>query len=148
MSKLPLAVCTFGLLFSPAFAQDKTPEQLREESSRIFGIEGLQTQTFTRFVAAGTKQRMGFYSQINTDCSAVGDIKVRVTKHPNTAQWKLQPRPITSIFQKKISALSAISIRLRACRSITGPQRNTAARMNLICLFSTLMGWPGNIIST
>jgi hypothetical protein len=65
-----------------AFAQDKSPEQLREERSHIFGIEGLQTQTFNRFIAAGTKQRMGFYTHINPDCSAVGDINVGVTKQP------------------------------------------------------------------
>jgi hypothetical protein len=82
MSKFLLTLCAFGLLLSSAFADEKTPEQLREERSHIFGIEGLQTQTFTRFVAAGTKQRMGFYADINPDCSAVGDINVRVTKQP------------------------------------------------------------------
>ena len=82
MSKFLLTVCAFGLLLSSAFAQEKSPEQYREEQSHIFGIEGLQTQTFTRFVAAGTKQRMGFYADINPDCSAVGDINVRVTKQP------------------------------------------------------------------
>jgi hypothetical protein len=82
MSKFLLTVCAFGLLLSSAFAQEKSPEQLREERSHIFGIEGLQTQTFTRFVAAGTKQRMYFYADLNPDCSAVGDINVRVTKQP------------------------------------------------------------------
>ena len=82
MSKFLLTVCAFGLLLSSAYAQEKSPEQLREESSRIFGIEGLQTQTFTRFVASGAKQRIGFYADLNPDCSAVGDINVRVTKQP------------------------------------------------------------------
>jgi hypothetical protein len=41
MSKFLLTVCAFGLLLSPAFAEEKSPEQLREERSRIFGIEGL-----------------------------------------------------------------------------------------------------------
>src|SRR5262249_20529439 len=82
MTRLLVLACAFGLLLSSASAQEKTPEQLREESSRIFGIEGLQTQTFTRFVAAGTKQRIGFYADLNPDCSAVGDINVRVTKQP------------------------------------------------------------------
>jgi hypothetical protein len=82
MSKFLLALCAFALLFSSVFAQDKSPEQLREERSHIFGIDGLQTQTFTRFVGSGARQRMGFYVQINPDCSAVGDINVRVTKQP------------------------------------------------------------------
>jgi hypothetical protein len=82
MSKFLLALCAFGLLCSSVFAQDKSPEQLREERSHIFGIEGLQTQTFNRFVGSGAKQRMGFYAHINPDCSAVGDINVRVTKQP------------------------------------------------------------------
>ena len=82
MSKFLLTVCAFGLLLSFAFAQEKTPEQLREERSHIFGIDGLQTETFSRFIAAGAKQRMGFYVDINPDCSAVGDINVRVTKQP------------------------------------------------------------------
>jgi hypothetical protein len=55
MSKFLLAVCAFGLLLSSAFAQEKTPEQLREERSRIFGIEGLDSQTFDRVVASGAK---------------------------------------------------------------------------------------------
>src|SRR5262249_18166410 len=82
MSKFLLTVCAFGLLLSSAFAQEKTPEQLREEQSHIFGIEGLQTQTLTRLVASGAKQRFGFFYSINPDCSATGDINVRVTKEP------------------------------------------------------------------
>jgi hypothetical protein len=82
MSKSLLTVCVFVLLSSSAFTQDKSPEQLREERSHIFGIDGLQTETFSRFIASGAKQRMGFYADINPDCSAVGDINVRVTKQP------------------------------------------------------------------
>ena len=82
MSKFLLTVCAFGLLLSSAFAQEKTPEQLREERSHIFGIDGLQTETFSRFVAAGAKQRMGFYAALHLDCSATGDVNVRITKQP------------------------------------------------------------------
>jgi hypothetical protein len=82
MGKFLLPVCALGLFLSSAFAQEKSPEQLREERSHIFGVEGLQTQTFARFVASGAKQRIGFYADINPDCSAVGDITVRVTKQP------------------------------------------------------------------
>jgi hypothetical protein len=82
MSKFLLTVCAFGLLLSPVFAEDKTPERLREERSHIIGIEGQENQTFTRTIASGTKQRMGFYASVNPDCSATGDINVRVTKQP------------------------------------------------------------------
>jgi hypothetical protein len=53
MSKFLLTVCAFGLLLSFALAEEKSPEQYREEQSHIFGIEGLQSQTFTRIVASG-----------------------------------------------------------------------------------------------
>jgi hypothetical protein len=83
MSKfLLLTACAFGLLLSSTFAQEKTPEQLREERSHIFSIEGQDSQTFTRVVASGAKQRMGFYAYLNPDCTAIGDINVRVTKQP------------------------------------------------------------------
>jgi len=82
MNRLLLTAIAFGLLLTSAFAEEKSLEQLREERSHIFGIEGLQTQTFTRFIASGAKQRMGFYVDINPDCSAIGDINVRVTKQP------------------------------------------------------------------
>jgi hypothetical protein len=82
MSKFLLTVCAFGLLLSPAFAEDKTPERLREERSHIFGIEGLENQTFTRFVASGAKLRIGFFHALNPDCTAIGNVNVRVTKQP------------------------------------------------------------------
>ena len=83
VTKFLLTVFVFGLFSSFAFAEEKTPEQLREERSRIFGIEGLESQTLTRVVfASGAKHRIGFYVDLNPDCSAVGDINVRVTKQP------------------------------------------------------------------
>jgi hypothetical protein len=41
MGKFLLTVCAFGLLLSPAFAEEKSREQYREESGQIFGIEGV-----------------------------------------------------------------------------------------------------------
>ena len=82
MSKFLLTVCAFGLLLSSAFAEEKSPEQLREERSRILGIEGLESETFSRVVASGTKQQIGFFTSLNPDCSAMGDVNVRVTKQP------------------------------------------------------------------
>jgi hypothetical protein len=82
MGKLLLALCAFGVLSSSAFAQDKSSEQLREERARIFGIEGQDSQTFNRVIASGAKQRVGFYVSLNPDCTASGDVTVRVTKQP------------------------------------------------------------------
>jgi hypothetical protein len=82
VSKFLFAVCVFGLFLSSAFAEEKSPEQYREERSRIFGIEGLESQTFTRVVASGAKQRIAFYTALNPDCTATGDVNVRVTKQP------------------------------------------------------------------
>src|SRR5262245_30400673 len=78
MSKFLLTVCAFGLLLSFAFAEEKSPEQHREESNQI----GLQKLNWTRVVASGTNQRIGFFYAVNPDCSASGDINIRVTKQP------------------------------------------------------------------
>jgi hypothetical protein len=83
MSKFLLTVSAFGLLLSSAFAQEKSPEQYREEQSHIFGIEGLEAQNVQRVVASGTKHRIGFYVALDPDCSATGDINIRVTKQPD-----------------------------------------------------------------
>src|SRR6516162_5814800 len=78
MSKFLLTVCAFGLLLSSAFAEEKSPEQHREESNQIFG----QKMELTGVVASGTNQRIGFFYAVNPDCSATGDVNVRVTKQP------------------------------------------------------------------
>ena len=78
MSKFLLTVCAFGLLLSFAFAEEKSPEQHREESNQI----GLQKMNWTRVVASGTNQRIGFFYAVNPDCSASGDINIRITKQP------------------------------------------------------------------
>jgi hypothetical protein len=80
VTKFLLTVFVFGLFSSFALAEEKSPEQLQEERS---GIEGLESQTLTRVVfASGAKHRIGFYVDLNPDCSATGDINVRVTKQP------------------------------------------------------------------
>ena len=79
MSKFLLTVCACGLLLSPAFAEEKSPEQQhREESNQI----GLQKMNWIRAVASGTNQRIGFFYAVNPDCSASGDINIRVTQQP------------------------------------------------------------------
>src|SRR5215471_18471060 len=70
MSKFLLTVCAFGLLLSFAFAEEKSPEQHREESNQMLGV-----------VASGTNQRIYFFYAVHPDCSA-SDINIRVTKQP------------------------------------------------------------------
>ena len=70
------------LLLPPAFAQDKSPEQRREEGSRILNVEGLRKEQVTRVVASGTNQRIAFFTALNPDCTASGNVNIRVTKQP------------------------------------------------------------------
>ena len=70
MRKSLLTVCALGLLSSSAFAQEKSPEQM------------LEKQQLARVVTSGTNQRIGFFYAVNPDCSASGDVNVRVTKQP------------------------------------------------------------------
>ena len=65
MKNLLLTVLAYGLLSSPAFAQ-----------------EGLEKRQFTRVVASGTNQRIGFFTALNPDCTASGNVNIRVTKQP------------------------------------------------------------------
>ena len=81
MSKFLLTVCAFGLLLSFAFAEEKSPEQHREESNQMLGVEGVQKMELTRVVASGTNQRIYFFYAVHPDCSA-SDINIRVTKQP------------------------------------------------------------------
>jgi hypothetical protein len=148
MSKFLLTVCAFGLLLPSAFAQDKSPEQLREERSHIFGIEGQESQTINRVIASGAKQRIGFYASLNPDCTATGDVNVRVTKQPEHGTVEIVATTDYAHYPKEISALSAISTRLRARWSIIRRQRNTPATTSLTCSSSTPADSPGNIIST
>jgi ABC-type proline/glycine betaine transport system ATPase subunit len=89
MSKFLLTVCAFGLLLSSAFAEEKSREQYREERLHIFGIEGQESQSFTKFVASGAKQRIGFYAALNPDCTAVVMSTSVSPNNPNMARWKL-----------------------------------------------------------
>jgi hypothetical protein len=65
MKNLLLTVLAFGLLSSSAFAQ-----------------EGLQKKQYTRVVASGKNQRIGFFTNLTPDCVSSGEVEVRVTKQP------------------------------------------------------------------
>jgi hypothetical protein len=72
MKNLLLTVLAFGLLSTPAF-----------------GREGLEKKQWTRVVASGTKTRIGFFTWTNPDCTAIGNVNVRVTKQPEHATIEL-----------------------------------------------------------
>jgi hypothetical protein len=101
MSKFLLTVCAFGLLLSPAFAEEKSREQHREESNQIFGVEGLQKIEFKRTIASGTKQRIGFFYALNPDCSASGDVNIRVTKQPEHGTAEIAATTLFPNFEKE-----------------------------------------------
>lgn len=66
MKNLLLTVLAFGLLSSSASAQQ----------------EGLEKKQLTRVVASGTNTRIVFFTWTNPDCTAIGNVNVRVTKQP------------------------------------------------------------------
>ena len=70
MSKFLLTACAFGLLLSFAFAEEKSPEQHREESNQMLGVEGVQKMELTRVVASGINQRIYFFYAVHPDCFA------------------------------------------------------------------------------
>jgi hypothetical protein len=72
MKNLLLTVLAFGLL-----------------SSSAFGQEGLDKKQFTRVVASGTNTRIGFFTWTNPDCTAIGNIDVRVTKQPEQGKVEI-----------------------------------------------------------
>jgi hypothetical protein len=65
MKNLLLTVLAFGLL-----------------SSSAFGQEGLEKKQFSRVVASGANQRIGFFYALHPDCSASGNVNIRFTKQP------------------------------------------------------------------
>jgi hypothetical protein len=82
MSKFLLTLCAFGLFFSSALAQEKSIEELDKRSNRIMAVEGLQKERINRVVASGAKQRIGFFTALNPDCTSSGEVSVRITKQP------------------------------------------------------------------
>ena len=141
MSKFLLTVCACGLLLSSAFAEEKSPEQHREDQI----VEGLPKMNWARVVASGTNQRIGFFYAVNPDCSANGDINIRITKQPQSRP-RLQPTSPTS--KEKISATDAISKRFEASKSITSQPINTPAAIHSSYSFSSPAASARKFIST
>jgi len=74
MKRLLLAVCAVGLLSPSAFAQ-----------------EGLEKRQWTRVVASGKNQRIGFFTALTPDCTSSGEVEVRVTKQPEHGTVETTP---------------------------------------------------------
>ena len=89
MSKFLLTVCALGLLSSSAFAQEKSPEQM------------LEKQQLARVVTSGTNQRIGFFYAVNPDCSASGDVNIRVTKQPEHGTAEFAAATLFPNFEKE-----------------------------------------------
>jgi hypothetical protein len=74
MKNLLLTLLAFGLLSSSAFAQ-----------------EGLEKKQFTRVVASGKNERIGFYTSLHADCTSRGNADIRVTKQPEHGTVETTP---------------------------------------------------------
>ena len=136
MKNLLLTVLAFGLLSSSAFGEEQ-PRQ-----------EGLETKQFNRVVASGAKQRIGFFYAVHPDCTASGDVNIRVTKQPEHGSTETTTAMNSQASQKKTSAPSAMTIRFVECKSIINRQRNTPATMSLTCSFSSPPEPLGKFITT
>jgi hypothetical protein len=74
MKTLLLTVLVCGLLSSSAFAQ-----------------EGLEKKQWSRVAASGTNQRISFFHALHPDCTASGNINVRVIKQPEQGTVEITP---------------------------------------------------------
>ena len=102
-----LLVCGVSSL---ALAQEKSLEEIDKRTNRIFQTEGIQQEQYTRVVPSGTKQRIQYYYASNPDCTASGDVIVRITKEPEQrSKSPLKPNSLTS--KKTMFAPSAMSRR-------------------------------------
>jgi hypothetical protein len=56
---------------------------------------------WTRVVASGTNQRIGFFYALNPDCTASGNVNVRVTKQPEHGTTEITPAILFPNFRKE-----------------------------------------------
>jgi hypothetical protein len=84
MKNLLLTVLAYGLLSSSAFAE-----------------EALLKKQFTRVVASETNQRIGFFYAVHPDCSASGNVNVRMTKKPEHGTVEITPTSHFPNFEKE-----------------------------------------------
>jgi hypothetical protein len=53
--------------------------------------EGLEKKQFTRVVPSGANQRIGFFHAVNPDCTASGNVNVRIIKKPEHGTVETTP---------------------------------------------------------
>jgi hypothetical protein len=99
--KTLLAIAAISIAISPAKAEDKTPEQLREEKATIFNHNGLEQHKYTRYVITGKEMRVGAFTWTEGDCSSMGDSVVRVTKQPEHGTVKTAPGSFYPAYAKE-----------------------------------------------
>ena len=92
-----LLVCGVSSL---ALAQEKSLEEIDKRTNRIFQTEGIQQEQYTRVVPSGTKQRIQYYYASNPDCTASGDVIVRITKEPEHGKIEVIPETKFANFKK------------------------------------------------
>jgi hypothetical protein len=81
MSKLLLAVCAFGLLLSPASAEEASMNE----------PEALVKKAATRYVPSGIVRTLWFLHGAYADCSPWDSIEVRTTKEPEHGTVEIVP---------------------------------------------------------
>src|SRR6516225_4659979 len=146
MSKFLLTVCAFGLLLSFAFAEEKSPEQHREESNQMLGVEGIQKMELTRVVASGTNQRIYFFYAAPIAPPAISISVLPSDRNMAQSRPRLQPTSPTS--ERKTSATGAIDIRFEASKLITSQPKNTSAAIHSSYSFSSPAASLGKFVST
>jgi hypothetical protein len=60
-------------------------------SSSAFAQEALQQKQWTRVVASGKNQPIGFFTSLNPDCTAIGNTEIRITKQPEHGKLETTP---------------------------------------------------------
>jgi hypothetical protein len=83
MSRFPLTVLAFGLLLSPAFAQ--------EEWSKDELAAGVKRLEYTRQALPGKKMSFAFLYAVNPDCSIIDGHEAKVTKKPEHGAVEIVP---------------------------------------------------------
>ena len=88
-------------------------------------------------LASGAKQRIGFYSALNPDCSSIGDVNVRVTKQPEHGVVETLVRTDYVRFPKENIRFKCNQLKVKGTLVNYKRRRNILAKMSLTCLFST-----------
>ena len=133
MKNLLLTVLAFGLVSSSStFAQE----------------EGLQKKQYTRVVASEAITRIGFFTGLNPDCTASGNVNIRVTKQPEHGSAETTTTTNFPGYPKENIRFKCNEHKVKGIQSIISRRRNTSATIHSTYLFSSPPGSLGKFIST